>query len=98
MVLPRKQTAKIVALEPTVKIAAVPMPNHCVKNATKEDIWKQWGHTAVTVAVVSRARQGTYKMLLAKHFVCLALVNIGYYLIMINQLDLGDHYRQSNNS
>ena len=62
LVLPRKQSAKIVALEPTVKIAAVPMQNHCVKNAAKEGIWKQWGHTAVTVTVVSRARQGTYKM------------------------------------
>ena len=40
----------------------VPMQNHCVKNAAKDGIWKQWGHTAVTVTVVSRARQGTYKM------------------------------------
>ena len=40
----------------------VPMQNHCVKNAAKEGIWKQWGHTAVTGTVVSRARQGTYKM------------------------------------
>ena len=62
LVLRKNPPASIVEranMDWTVK---VPMQNHCVKNAAKEGIWKQWGHTAVTVTVVSRARQGTYKM------------------------------------
>jgi hypothetical protein len=56
---PPASIVELANMDWTVK---VPMQNHCVKNAAKEGIWKQWGHTAVTVIVVSRARQGTYKM------------------------------------
>ena len=62
LVLRKNPPASIVELANMDWTVKVPMQNHCVKNAAKEGIWKQWGHTAVTVTVVSRARQGTYKM------------------------------------